>query len=218
MTGAGVGTIIPTSFIPLPPPELDGIDPRRVTLLHKKGDTLVCIVARGSEEISYEKPIEDAIVIKMYGKKVVFVGFEPKLTLRERKVGDKSYTITNVENLLSNKIESKKIPYLRSAEFVSEFVEAGNNLDKKINDALTASNERLFAYCESISDFGFFKGIRSKKIKEANKKCVEVGASIYSDLEGLFHEEPDNIPVRKHDLKVIDRKLPNYFVDRKSVV
>jgi hypothetical protein len=211
-------TIIPTSFLPIIGPELDGAEPRRITLLHKNGTTLICALSRSIEEVSYDKPMEDSFILKMLDRDNVTLSYEQNITLRERKVGNKSYTLTETPLMLSEekKKEKKKLPFLRSGEFISDIVQSGEGLDSKINDLLSISNEYITAYCEEIADHGLIRLLKSKKIKDVKERSKEIGAAIYDQVNGLFHEEHDEPRIKKHDLYVADRAVKDYFDDLRS--
>src|SRR3989344_8460146 len=127
-------TVIPTGWLPVLPPDLDGSDPRRVTLIHKRKDVLACILSRGMEEVVYDKPVEDALLLKMYGRDRVSVGYQSKVTLRKRDVARGAYTVVETEDVfLDDNILKFKIPFFRSRDFISDFVKSGVNFDKTID-------------------------------------------------------------------------------------
>src|SRR3989339_93317 len=211
-------TMIPTSFLPIVGPELDGADPRRITLLHKNGPTLVCALSRSIEEISYDMPMEDSFILKMLDRDNVTLSFEQNITLRERKVGNKSYTLTEIPHMFSEekKKEKKKLPFLRSGEFISDIIQSGDGLDGKVNDLLSISNEYITACCEEVAHHGLIRLFKSEKIKNVKKRSKEVGAAIYDQVNGLFHEERDEPRIKKHDLYVADGAVKDYFDDLRS--
>jgi hypothetical protein len=204
--------IIPTAFLPRTDQEKGSKDPRRLTLLYKKVTGLVCLLSRGLGEVSFDKPVEDAIILRMFGPKNVSAAYESRLVFHERKLANDSYVTLRKLDDLNDRTIPKKIPFTRRDFFLSEFVQTGG-LNTKIDELLFVLNRRLIVTCEEIADLGVLRGMNSKKVRDEIETYEKVGASIYSEVSGLFHEERESVPVRKHDFFVSDRSLDNYFDD-----
>lgn len=209
-----VADIIPTGYLPPLAPALDGAEPRRVALIHKRHPTYSCVLSRSMETLSYDKPIEDAFAINLFDREHVTIFYKPKITFHPRMISkDAYYTFVEFKNLISNKIQREKIPFVKSGELVSDIIAFGEGLDGKVNALFSAANEQVVALCESIADNGFLRAGQSPRLKETRVRYKEIGCELYNQLAGLFHEEPDEKPLKKHDLRVADRRFGNYFTD-----
>ncbi|MEI7719042.1 MAG: hypothetical protein WCI72_04190 [archaeon] len=207
---------IPGVYVPYIDRSRDGENPRRLTLLHKQKGGLVCLLSRGMEEVAFDKPIEDAFLLTLYGPKEVKIAYQSEITLSERKLPDgSSYLVVNERDATSDKIKPKRIPFARKDYFLSEFVQPGK-LDGKLDSLIEIANERLTVILESIADSGFIRGTHSKKVKENGVKYDEVGAALFEEVAGLFHEEKDSVPVRKHDFYALDVGLKRFMSKPKS--
>lgn len=206
-------TLIPGSLMPLPPLDLEGPDARRITLLHKRKDVLACVMHRGLEELTLDKPVEDAFTINMYGPNHVSIRYLAALTASGRPVGKKAYTLLSKDDSVN--ITKVKIAFLRESNKFHDVVTSGTGLDEKMSSLLEVSNKYLITICEEIADRGFFRGLTfpSEKLKQIKREKTEIGASIYRQINALFGEEPSEEPVRKADLYVADRSLGNHILD-----
>lgn len=211
-----ITTIIPSNFLPVLPQEQDKDDsnPRRVTLIHKRDDTLVCLLSRDLNEVTYENPVENALVLRMFGPEKISFTYEPQVTFHKRGIGgERFYTLVGVRSDISDKITKKKIPFLGPQDLLSDMVPNGGRLDKKVDDLISTANDYIVAYCETIADRGLLRAINDKKMKEIRAHFKEVKSTVYNEVDGLFREENDNTPVRKSDIRVADRSLDDYFND-----
>jgi len=213
-----VSALIPSSVLPILPPEHDSSEPRRITLVNKRGDSLVCLLSRGIEEVTYETPLQDVLVLRMFGPKKVRITYEPEVTFHRRDIdAERHYSVVGVKNGLTDKVDKKKIPFLGPKIFLSDIVSNGVGLNKKIDDLLDLANERIIAYCEAIADRGIFRLRKDKRLRDIYSRAEEIEARIYKDIYGLFHEEQDNRPIRRNELRAADRSLDDYFSDPRPI-
>ncbi len=215
----GMSGIITRNFMPtFEDLNLDGSDPRRVTLLYKQGDSLVCLINRDLEEVRFDRPVRNAFLLEMFGESRDVSSFE-EIRFHKKDVGNVSYVVTeSKEDLNPEKVDKRKVPYVVRKDFCSDVVLNGEGLDAKIDEMLKCESQKRLTHLEEIADKGLIRCLMgTEKIKQINQACQESWEGLYYQLISLFHEEQDSVPVGEHDIRDSDKRLKDLFKDPRKL-
>lgn len=202
-------TLFPTTSLPSSE-EFSGNEPRRITLLRKSPESITCLVFRGLEELRYNTPIEDALLIHSRKQSVV-INYLPQVTFELVEASGTSYTRAYVKDVVKNRYDVKIIPFVRDEPFPSALTDGG--LDEIINQQLDFFNEAMRDKAQDILKRGLFRSsyFPTKEFKEKRKQRGQASQTTYERLNALFREEQNDVLLDRSLLMDVDVRRSHFL-------